>query len=75
MNEEKAEIFYTKSLEEVVRLVRSGEYKLGFILPPLRATDVFEVALAGEKMPHKTTYFYPKLLSGLVFHLLLSKEC
>jgi uncharacterized protein (DUF1015 family) len=70
INEEEAEIFYTKSLEEVVGLV-SREYKLGFILPPLRAIDIFEVALAGEKMPHKTTYFYPKLLSGLVFHLLI----
>jgi uncharacterized protein (DUF1015 family) len=67
INEEEAKIFYTKSLEEVVNLVK-GEYKLGFVLPPLKATDVFEVVLAGEKMPHKTTYFYPKLLSGLVFH-------
>jgi uncharacterized protein (DUF1015 family) len=70
INEEEAGIFYTKSLEEVFSLVKSGAYKFGFILPPLRAVDVFEVVLAGEKMPHKTTYFYPKLLSGLVFHLL-----
>ncbi len=67
---EEAGIFYTKSLEEVFSLVRSGEYRLGFILPPLRAVDVFEFVSSGEKMPHKTTYFYPKLLSGLVFHLL-----
>ncbi|HEY7535298.1 MAG TPA: DUF1015 domain-containing protein [Thermodesulfobacteriota bacterium] len=70
INEEKAEILYTKSIEEVIKLMRSGDYKLGFILPPLRAKDVYEVALSGDKMPHKTTYFYPKLLSGLVFHLL-----
>ncbi len=70
INEEEAEILYTKSVEEVVRLVRTGDYKIGFILPPLRAKDLYEVALSGEKMPHKTTYFYPKLLSGLVFHLL-----
>jgi uncharacterized protein (DUF1015 family) len=70
INEEEAGIFYTKSLEEVIRLVRSGDYKLGLILAPLSAMDVFEVALADEKMPHKTTYFYPKLLSGLVFRLL-----
>jgi uncharacterized protein (DUF1015 family) len=70
LNEEEAQIFYTKSVEEVMRLVRAGDYKLGFILPQLRAKDVYEVALSGEKMPHKTTYFYPKLLSGLVFHLL-----
>ena len=70
INEEKADILYTKSAEEVVSLVRTGDYKIGFILPPLRAKDLYEVALSGEKMPHKTTYFYPKLLSGLVFHLL-----
>ncbi|MGE5445655.1 MAG: DUF1015 domain-containing protein [Ignavibacteriales bacterium] len=70
IDEEEARIFYTKSLEEVFSLVKSGEYKLGFILPPLRAVDVFEFVSSGEKMPHKTTYFYPKLLSGLVFHLL-----
>lgn len=70
INENEAGIFYTKSLEEARNLVGSGEYKLAFILSPLRATDIFDVVLADEKMPHKTTYFYPKLLSGLVFHLL-----
>jgi uncharacterized protein (DUF1015 family) len=70
LREEEAQILYTKSTEEVTNLVNSGEYKLGFLLPPLSAVDIFEVSLANEKMPHKTTYFYPKLLSGLVFHLL-----
>lgn len=70
LREDESQILYTKSLDEVTNLVRSGEYKLGFILPPLSALDIFEVSMANEKMPHKTTYFYPKLLSGLVFHLL-----
>jgi len=70
IDEEKSEIFYTKSIEEVITLVRSGEYKLGFILPPLRSTDLLELVLRDEKLPHKTTYFYPKVLSGLVFHQL-----
>ncbi len=70
LDEEEAEIFYTKSIEEVITLVRSGEYKLGFILPPLRSTDLLELVLKDEKLPHKTTYFYPKVLSGLVFHQL-----
>ena len=70
INQEEAEILYTKSVEEVVRLVRTRDYKIGFILPQVSAKDLYEVALSGEKMPHKTTYFYPKLLSGLVFHLL-----
>jgi uncharacterized protein (DUF1015 family) len=66
--EEKSEILYTKSIKEVSELVKSGQYILGFILPPLTAADIFEVVLADEKLPHKTTYFYPKTLSGLVFN-------
>jgi uncharacterized protein (DUF1015 family) len=68
ISEEESEILYTKSIEEVVSLVKSGQYELGIVLAPISAPDVFEVAMAGEKMPHKTTYFYPKLLSGLVFN-------
>ncbi len=68
ITEEKPEILYTKSIDEVSELVKSGRYKLGVILPPLTAMDIFEVVLADEKLPHKTTYFYPKILSGLVFN-------
>ncbi len=68
ITEEKSEILYTKSIKEVSELVKSGQYILGFILPPLTASDIFEVVLADEKLPHKTTYFYPKTLSGLVFN-------
>jgi uncharacterized protein (DUF1015 family) len=68
ITEERSEILYTKSIKEVSELVKSGQYILGFILPPLTASDIFEVVLADEKLPHKTTYFYPKTLSGLVFN-------
>ncbi len=68
ITEEKSEILYTKSINEVSELVKSGRYVLGVILPPLTALDIFEVVLADEKLPHKTTYFYPKILSGLVFN-------
>jgi uncharacterized protein (DUF1015 family) len=68
ITEEKSEILYTKSIKEVSELVKSGHYILGFILPPLTASDIFEVVLADEKLPHKTTYFFPKTLSGLVFN-------
>jgi uncharacterized protein (DUF1015 family) len=68
ITEEKSEILYTKSIKEVSELVKSGQYILGVILPPLTALDIFEVVLADEKLPHKTTYFYPKILSGLVFN-------
>jgi uncharacterized protein (DUF1015 family) len=48
--------------------VKSGEFEVGFILPELQANDIFEVVLDGERMPQKTTYFYPKILSGLTFY-------
>ncbi len=68
LNEEESDVFYTKFLDQAAELVRSGEYELGFILPELQANDIFDVVLDGQRMPHKTTYFYPKILSGLTFY-------
>ena len=68
LNEEKSGIFYTKYTDEALELVRNGEYELAFILPELKANDIFKVVMTGERMPHKTTYFYPKILSGLTFN-------
>ncbi|MCZ6865676.1 MAG: DUF1015 domain-containing protein [Candidatus Dadabacteria bacterium] len=68
IDEESAGILYTKDLDEAVQLVRNGEYEIAFILPELRASDIFDVVLTGDRMPQKTTYFYPKILSGLVFN-------
>ena len=68
INEEDAGILYTKFESELSSLVESGEYEGGFLLPKLNADDIFEVVLDNVKMPHKTTYFYPKIFSGLVFN-------
>ena len=38
------------------------------LMRPTRIEDVFDVAARGETMPQKSTYFYPKLVSGLLFH-------
>jgi uncharacterized protein (DUF1015 family) len=61
-------IGYTADLEEAVARVDSGEFDGAFLLRPTRIEDVFERARAGEVMPQKTTYFFPKLTSGLLFH-------
>ncbi len=67
----KQGILYTKDSGEVFSLVdKSGTYNLGFILRPTRIDQVQAVAEKGDKMPHKSTYFYPKLLSGLVMRRL-----
>jgi uncharacterized protein (DUF1015 family) len=50
-----------------VALARTADHDVAFLLRPTRMDQLREVALAGETMPQKSTYFYPKLLSGLVF--------
>lgn len=59
---------YTRSFEEAVASVQSGESQCAFLLNPTRVTEIRDVAAAGEKMPQKSTYFYPKLITGLVMN-------
>jgi uncharacterized protein (DUF1015 family) len=61
-------IYYYKDSEELARKVRSGEQQLGVFLNPSTMDEVESIAEKGEKMPHKSTYFYPKPLTGLVIH-------
>jgi uncharacterized protein (DUF1015 family) len=61
-------IAYTPDWREAVRRVDEGEARVAYLLRPTRIEDVFAVAQRGEVMPQKTTYFYPKLVSGLLFH-------
>jgi hypothetical protein len=61
-------ISYTPDWREAVRRVDESEADIAFLLRPTRIEDVFARARRGEVMPPKTTYFFPKLLSGLLFH-------
>lgn len=61
---------YTRSFEEAVAGVDSGEFQCAFILNPTRVSEIRDVAIAGEKMPQKSTYFYPKLITGMVMNRL-----
>jgi uncharacterized protein (DUF1015 family) len=63
-----AEVTYTASVDDAVAAVEDEQAEGAFLVRPLRVEDVFEVAARGETMPQKSTYFYPKLLSGLLFH-------
>ncbi len=58
----------TPDPEEAITAVKKGAAQLAFILNPTKVEQATEVASAGKKMPQKSTYFYPKLLSGLVFN-------
>ena len=59
---------YVKKLEDALNAVDSGNAQCCFILNPTRVTEIRDVAAAGEKMPQKSTYFYPKLITGLVMN-------
>jgi hypothetical protein len=61
-------IAYTPDWREAVRRVREGEAGAAYLLRPTRIEDVFAAARRGVVMPQKTTYFYPQLVSGLLFH-------
>jgi len=61
-------VSYTPSAREAVAAVDRGEAEAAFLLRPTRIDDVWAVARRGEVMPQKSTYFYPKLTSGLLFH-------
>ncbi len=59
---------YTAQADEAVALVDSGEAEAAFLLRPPTIQQVRAVTEAGRTMPQKSTYFYPKLFSGLLFH-------
>ena len=59
---------YTRSEADAIRAVASGEAKAAILVRPTRLEQLAAVASAGDVMPQKSTYFYPKLLTGLVFY-------
>ena len=59
-------VTYTPQRAEAVAAVDRGDAAAAFLLRPTKIEDVFERAREGRVMPQKTTYFFPKLTSGLV---------
>jgi uncharacterized protein (DUF1015 family) len=59
---------YAREADEALALVRSGDYDAAFLMRPTPVAQVRDVAAAGENMPPKSTYFFPKLLTGLLFN-------
>jgi len=62
------DIVYKKDLKEAVDMVDANEGAACFILNSIHVDQLKAVALNGERMPPKTTYFYPKVLSGLTIY-------
>lgn len=72
-NKELAEegwIAYTRNENEAVSKVDKGEYQCSFLLNSTLIQELLDVAGAGEKMPQKSTYFYPKIIAGLTINRL-----
>lgn len=62
------EVKYTTKINEACDLVDNKDFGFAIFVNPINIEDLLSVAEAHEKMPQKSTYFYPKVLSGLVIH-------
>jgi uncharacterized protein (DUF1015 family) len=61
-------VTYTPLASEAIAAVDAGEAQAAFLLRPTHIEDVWEIASRGDVMPQKSTFFYPKLTSGLLFY-------
>jgi len=64
----KRGIGYSKSVEDSLALLDAGAYDVAFILRPIPVDQVKAICESDENMPPKSTYFFPKVLTGLVFN-------
>jgi len=63
-------IVYTPNAVEARRFIESGEYQLALLMNPIAAATIKTIANSDDKMPGKSTYFYPKLPTGLIINRL-----
>jgi uncharacterized protein (DUF1015 family) len=59
---------YARDTDEAIELVRRGEYQAAFFMAPTPVHRIRDIAAAGENMPPKSTYFFPKVPTGLLFN-------
>ncbi len=64
----QSNVDYIKNESTFLTKMGTGDYQVGFLLPAPNARHVAEVAAAGQRMPQKSTYFFPKILSGVVIY-------
>ncbi|MFL5760034.1 MAG: hypothetical protein ACJ789_09855 [Thermomicrobiales bacterium] len=61
-------ISYTASAEHALKMVTSGQAQIAFLVVASTVDDLMTIAAVGDKMPPKSTYFWPKVPTGLVIH-------
>jgi uncharacterized protein (DUF1015 family) len=64
------ELVFQHGVQQVVERVRAGDARAGILLRPATVGQIVEIAHGGERMPPKTTFFYPKPATGVVFRSL-----
>jgi uncharacterized protein (DUF1015 family) len=64
---EGASVRYVERTDQALALLGGGGFDIAFLVRPTTMAEIRSVARSGEKMPQKSTYFYPKPLTGLVF--------
>jgi uncharacterized protein (DUF1015 family) len=67
-------IRYSQDEETVLQALEKEDFQAAFLLTATKAEEIHSVVAAGEKMPHKSTYFYPKLSSGLIVNKINPEE-
>jgi uncharacterized protein (DUF1015 family) len=67
-------IRYTQDEESALQALEKEDYQAAFILNATKAEEILAIVSTGEKMPQKSTYFYPKLLSGLIVNKIDADE-
>jgi uncharacterized protein (DUF1015 family) len=73
LSDAEGSVKYTIDPRAGIEAVASGTADLFCYIRPTAASQVADVASAGDVMPHKSTYFYPKLLTGLVMRSLCAE--
>jgi uncharacterized protein (DUF1015 family) len=58
------------AIDEIIDQIDSGRKQIGFFTNPVKMQQLARIADAGERMPHKSTYFYPKMYTGLTIQKL-----
>jgi uncharacterized protein (DUF1015 family) len=66
--ENKDNLVYSAEAQDFIDEVDNNPLTIAFFLNPVKIQDIIAVALNGNKMPAKSTYFYPKVWSGLVIN-------
>lgn len=66
----QSNLTYVSKTADVFDAVASGKAQVGIVLRPVRVEQVISVSVSGEAMPQKSTWFYPKVMTGMVFHSL-----